>query len=186
MEANTMKNMYMLVRHGETEWNTEGKVQGQKNSSLTEYGVQQAQSLFRLRQFNPCRIYCSPLERARTTANLACFDFVMDNRLMEMSFGDYEGMTSAEIIRLHPTFFIERNSNKWDFCWPGGESHANVYERAKSFIESLGPSSGLTLIIAHETVNKMLAGILLNLPQEKILKLGQSNGLVWLVQDETI
>jgi len=167
--------MLILARHGETVWNVEGRIQGQKDSPLTARGVEQAKQLGRLRRLNPCPIFASPLGRVTATINLLGLSgkIFYDSRLEEMNFGDYEG-----IIKSQSPYTI----SAWDESYPNGESYKDVYNRAMKFLCTLPTNiPGPILIIAHETINKYLAGITLQLPREKILTLKQPNGLVWLV-----
>ncbi len=145
--------MLILARHGETVWNVEGKIQGHKDSPLTLKGIEQAKQLGRLQRLNPCSIFASPLGRVTATINLSGLSgkIFYDDRLKEMNF-------------------------------EGNESYEEVYWRAFEFLSALPADTfGPILIIAHETINKFLAGIMLQLPQEKILKLKQPNGMVWIV-----
>src|SRR5690348_15738685 len=95
-----------LLRHGETEWNKDGRLQGQRNSSLTPTGRQQAEQLGRLlaarlgHQRLP--LHVSPLDRARETASIirqyvAGPEPIVDPRLQEMTLGQWEGLTRSEV-----------------------------------------------------------------------------------------
>ena len=103
-----------LFRHGETEWNIEGRRQGHLNSPLTSRGRLQAQNNARCLKQNsslaePIIIYSSPIERARETAlimlnelSISTSSIIFDDRLKESSFGDWEGLTDPEVAERYP------------------------------------------------------------------------------------
>ena len=88
----------VLVRHGQTEWSRDGRHTGRTDVPLTDAGEQDARSLApRLRTFDFALVLCSPLERARRTAELAGLDPAPDGDLLEWDYGGYEGLTTPEI-----------------------------------------------------------------------------------------
>ena len=97
-----------LVRHGETEWSKSGQHTSVTDLDLTPRGVEQAQSLRdRLDPADFDLVLCSPRLRAQRTARLAGFeDFEVEPDLAEWAYGDYEGMTSAQIQERHPGWRI--------------------------------------------------------------------------------
>ncbi len=141
------KSIY-IFRHGETEWNRIGRLQGHSDIPLNAAGVSQAQSLKSflepiLKQQGPSpRIYSSMLERAKATAIHATGRTPTTNALLnEAHLGAAEGMTREEIIEN----FGEESLRKWsaeenplgDFAFPGGESRQNVLVRLKEFFREL-------------------------------------------------
>ncbi|MCC6608589.1 MAG: histidine phosphatase family protein [Burkholderiales bacterium] len=127
----------LLIRHGETRWNQEGRVQGWCDSPLTAAGIAQAHLLAaRLAHERPDRLYASDLGRARATAapigarlGLAV---EIDARLRERAYGVLEGRTWAEAEQLHPEAYARVAARDPGFVVPGGESaqafHARVVE----------------------------------------------------------
>ncbi len=113
-----------ILRHGETVWNQQGKFQGRKDSPLTEKGQAQAlkqKALLANIQNPPSKIYSSPQGRAVHTAHLALGSdegLVLDNRLQEIDFGEWEGSTREE-IKSQIDYSFE--SGLWNFKSPGGE-----------------------------------------------------------------
>lgn len=88
----------VLVRHGQTEWSRDGRHTGRTDVPLTDAGEQDARSLApRLRTFDFALVLCSPLERARRTAELAGLGPTPDDDLLEWDYGGYEGLTTPEI-----------------------------------------------------------------------------------------
>jgi len=121
-----------LVRHGETGWTVTHRHTGLTDVALTENGEQAARKLAApLADLAPGRVWTSPLQRAKRTCELAGFADVaiVDPDLVEWDYGDYEGLTSAEIRRQRPTWNLFR-----DGC-PGGESLTEISARADRVIQ---------------------------------------------------
>lgn len=123
-----------LIRHGETEWSRTLRHTGRTDIPLTEVGEEEAAEVREpLSRIEFDRVLCSPLGRARQTCELAGLidraKFVDD--LLEWDYGDYEGRTSAEIHEDRPGWLLWR-----DGC-PGGESPAEVGDRADRVVEGL-------------------------------------------------
>jgi len=126
--------MIHLVRHGETAWTRTRQHTGLTDIPLTERGEHDARKLGeRLRGNTASHIFTSPLQRAKTTCDLAGFGAkaTLDPDLVEWDYGDYEGLTTAEIRELAPSWQLFR-----DGC-PGGESAADVGLRADRVITRL-------------------------------------------------
>lgn len=135
-----------LVRHGETAWSISGQHTGRTDVPLTEKGRCQAETLaryFAARRF--ALVLTSPLSRAVETCRLAGYATVaqMNPDLMEWDYGVYEGRTTAEIRQQQPDWTI------WNSPIPGGESLAQVGERAQRIIDVVTNTSGDTLLFAH-------------------------------------
>jgi probable phosphoglycerate mutase len=123
-----------LVRHGETEWTKSRQHTGLTDIPLTEAGERDARRLGEhLRDKSGARVFTSPLQRARRTCELAGFGAAaeIDPDLVEWDYGDYEGLTTAEIRRKRPDWRVFR-----DGC-PGGESVEAVSSRADRVIARL-------------------------------------------------
>src|SRR5271166_64664 len=122
----------LLVRHGETEWNLEGRYQGGLDSPLTERGVAQAHAIGRLLGTLPeavsAAIVASPLGRARRTAEIirghlaAETKLEFDDRLREISLGSWDGLTRHEIAARSPGIFAGDGRREWYFRSPDGET----------------------------------------------------------------
>lgn len=157
-----------VIRHGETEWNTERRLQGRSDTKLNDYGIYLAKvTAEALKDVRFDAIYSSPLNRAYTTADIIRggrkLDIITDDRLMEMSFGDFEGMLSDEFSKNYSSFFEAP-----DKYVPvrNGESFQDVIKRTGSFIEDIiVPCSyriDCMLLVAHGALNNALAANLLH------------------------
>jgi broad specificity phosphatase PhoE len=123
-----------LARHGETAWTITGQHTGLTDLPLTERGERNARRLGeRLRGLSFARVFCSPLVRARRTCDLAGFGRVaeIDQDLVEWNYGDFEGVTTADIRKQRPDWQLFR-----DGC-PGGETVAQIGARADRVIGRL-------------------------------------------------
>jgi broad specificity phosphatase PhoE len=164
-----------LARHGETEWNVEKRMQGWKDSLLTEKGKNDAISLGkRLESVELEAIYTSTSKRAVDTAQLVCGErnipIYYDEDLREIHLGDWEGKTHGEIKQLDPDGF-ECFWNKPHLYSPkNGESFTDVQKRAFAAIQrivTLHPS-GNVLIVTHGVVLKTLLARFKNMSIERL------------------
>lgn len=128
-----------LIRHGQTDWNAEGRFQGQRDIPLNDTGRSQATGNGHLmRQLIGDRVgeysfVASPLgrtretmERVRAAMGLDPAGYTTDDALVELSFGAWEGHTLSELARLFPEAMARREQDKWNFVPPG--DHAESYE----------------------------------------------------------
>jgi broad specificity phosphatase PhoE len=153
----------VLARHGETEWSRSLRHTGKTDLPLTEEGRRQAVALGpRLRGWTFSLVLTSPLQRARETSRLAGYGDQAQVRsdLEEWDYGEYEGLTSAQIDRLHPNWSLWR-----DGC-PGGETAADVGRRADRVVAEVRGVSGDVLIFAHGHVLRVLTSRWLDEPPE--------------------
>lgn len=143
----------LLIRHGETTWNAAGRIQGHKNSPLSELGIAQADTLrHRLRRVHPAAIYSSDLTRAvdtiRPTSDALQVPIVTREALREKSFGVWEGLTPIEVEERFPGQWPQYRSHAdLNFPIPGGETWEEVYERVVGACRDIVASHG-----ADETV----------------------------------
>lgn len=153
--------MYIYItRHGLTNWNTEGKLQGHSDSPLTEQGKEDALALGELmKNYSIDKVYSSPLKRAYDTSKLIFPDcqIIVDDRLKEMGFGVYEGKIVKSLL----------NDDLYDTLWnhpenfdriPEGESYEEVFNRLNSFLEDLKKENANHVFI---TIHGMLFVILM-------------------------
>ena len=143
-----------LVRHGETAWTVSGQHTGLTDIALTERGEQDARKLGEhLRGTTVTRVFTSPLQRARRTCELTGFFQVaqIDADLVEWDYGDYEGLTSAQIRQKNPDWRIFRDGG------PNGESVAAVSARADRVIGRLKALDGDALIFSSGHFTRVLA-----------------------------
>ena len=134
-----MKTTVLLIRHGETEWNTLGKFQGCTDIDLSEEGIKQAQLLKDRLNGEFDYIYASPLSRAFETANIITSatdkKVVVANDIREINFGEWEGLTVHEIAENYPENFKVWRTDKLESKICGGDlSILNAANRAKKCV----------------------------------------------------
>lgn len=156
----TTPNDLWLVRHGETEWSLTRRHTGRTDIPLTANGERQAATVEpRLRDVDFALVLSSPLQRARRTAELAGFAdrLQLDDDLVEVDYGEYEGITTAAIREQRPDWDLWR-----DGC-PGGETIAQTAARVARVIERARAADGPVLIVAHAHLLRTLAPVALGL-----------------------
>ena len=123
-----------IVRHGQTDWNVEGRYQGQADRPLNAVGLAQAQQAAeQLRRRDFAAIYSSDLQRARVTAEIIAgqlgLPVQVDRRLREVNQGEWEGLLTADIEQRYAEEWAERRADRLHAAPPGGESLAQVAAR---------------------------------------------------------
>src|SRR5258708_30870336 len=144
--------LYML-RHGETAWNTERRMQGTKDSPLTERGRLQAAAMRRAlrreleRKPGPTIFLRSPLGRARETADIIGRELDLDAgewrddpRLAELSYGHWEGSSWKEIEVTHPTALTDWRADPHGYSPPGAETHFKLRRRSSAVLAEISAS----------------------------------------------
>ncbi len=138
--AMPVETKIFLVRHGETEWNKQNRLQGNKNSPLTALGIKQAYEVKKsLEQFPVDLAYVSPLKRARDTAEIILQDrkikaAVKDN-LREINLGPWEGKTREETAISHPDEYISFWESPDLFNLPGADTFQELQNRMVEELE---------------------------------------------------
>jgi len=165
-----------VLRHGETAWNTERRMQGTKNSALTERGRAQAVAMGRAlkaeltREPGPTLFVRSPLGRTCETALIVGRELGIDPsewrddpRLAELSYGDWEGFTWKEIEADHPNALAQWRADPHGFCPPGGESHFELRRRSEAALADIIAANVRTVVVSHGVSGAVLRGINLGL-----------------------
>jgi probable phosphoglycerate mutase len=150
------------IRHGETDWNVEGRLQGGIDTPLNELGRTQAAHAGRIladlfvrhgRSASDLAFVASPLQRARHTMDLVRSglqlppgDYAIDDRLREIGYGHWEGSTLAQMQAADPVLFAARQLDKWTVPPPDGESYASVQIRMRDWYDQLKVD---TVAVAH-------------------------------------
>lgn len=190
-----------VIRHGETDWNAEGRLQGQQDIPLNETGRRQATGnglhLARLigAHVNDFDFVSSPLgrtretmERLRAAMGLEPNAYRIDDRLREVSFGDWEGLTLPELAASAADRVEERQASKWDFIPPGdtAESYEILSWRIGAWLSSVDKP---TVCVAHGGVIRALFKLQgrvaaeeaanVPTPQDRILKL-DGDTIAWI------
>lgn len=169
-----------LMRHGQTEWNAMGKMQGRLDSSLTEKGIAQAERQAELVAEVQAQRFSSPQGRALQTARIVFRgkDFTGDDRLCEIDIGDFTGLMIEDLRLRYPEIFIGSRLD-WHNHTPGGENFAQLAARAKSFLDSL---TGPALITTHGIALRMLRILALGWPVSRFEELTVEQGAVHVVK----
>ena len=152
-----------LVRHGETEWSRARRHTGRTDLPLSPVGEAEAKALGQhLRGLGVDRVLSSPMTRAVTTARLAGFGDRLETSddLLEFDYGDYEGLTTAQIRAARPRWDLFR-----DGC-PGGETVEAAAGRARALLADLVAPGGRALLFSHGHLLRILAACYLGLPPE--------------------
>src|SRR6202790_1992183 len=150
------------IRHGETQWNAEGRLQGLQDIPLNDLGRKQAANAGSIladlfardgRSETSLAFVASPLGRARSTMELVRGslklppgDYAVDDRLREIGYGQWEGSTLAQMQASDPELFARRQADKWTVPPPGGESYAEVQARVTDWYAGLTAD---TVAVAH-------------------------------------
>jgi broad specificity phosphatase PhoE len=150
------------IRHGETQWNADGKLQGQQDIPLNDLGRTQAAHAGNIlaglfardgRNEQSLAFVASPLGRARSTMELVrgalklpLADYAVDDRLREIGYGLWEGSTLAQMQASDPDVFARRQADKWTVSPPDGESYASVQLRMRDWYDQLNAD---TVAVAH-------------------------------------
>jgi probable phosphoglycerate mutase len=190
-----MPTVYYL-RHAETEWNAAGRLQGRHDSPLSGTGEQQAircaeilAQLFARDGREPAayQYVSSPLGRARRTMHvvraalgLEPDGYATDARLSEISFGDWEGLTLADVRARDPALLAAREHDKWGFLPPGGESYQQLAARMGEWYAGLAHD---TVVTAHGGTARALLAYLDILPSASAPLATIDQGVVYVISD---
>jgi len=141
----------ILIRHGESTLNKEGVYFGTLDPSLTENGIEQM-NLLNNEIPNYDFIYSSPLQRAKESAevlNYKKLDTIYDSRLLELNFGDFEGLTYTEILEKYPTEAEIWKNEGISYKFPNGNSILDLEKSIVSFVEEIKNSNKTFLLVTH-------------------------------------
>lgn len=184
--------LIILARHGQTEWNKVKRVQGWKNSPLTELGKLQAKNvaevIAKIAHNNDIALFSSPLGRAYDTARIISnklaseVSIEISPLLKEYSYGDWEGLSLNEVKEQRPEEWKNRKSDKWNYVVSGGESYYMVSERAKAWLDSL-PKNRIIIAVSHQMIGRTIRGSYLGLSSESTMSLAQENNEIVILKD---
>jgi probable phosphoglycerate mutase len=165
--------LFFFIRHGETDWNAERRLQGGRDISLNDLGRRQAaqcggtlRDLIADRGMAPAdfAFISSPLSRASKTMEivrgalgLPAGGYAVEPRLSELSFGRWEGMTYEDIGAADGPALAVRECDKWNFKAPGGESYADLLARVRAWHATV---TGDIVVTAHGGVARALMVLL--------------------------
>ena len=173
---------FIVVRHGETEWNVAGRVQGHEDSPLTARGLAQAEAIAdRLARERFDALVASDLGRAHRTAaaiGARCgLEVRPDPRLRERSFGEGEGLGYDEIDRRWPDVFTRAGPTDPDLAIPGGESRRQFHERGRAAFSALAREHAgqRVAVVSHGGVVAALYRIVHDIPVAHAHRIAISN-----------
>jgi broad specificity phosphatase PhoE len=189
--------MLFLIRHGETFWNADGRLQGQCDTKLNGRGREQAREAGRLlARLVPdaagTSFIASPLIRARESLEIlmgelvaqgrlaAVAPYATDDRLKELAFGRWEGLTWKEVRRDAPKDCAARDADVWNVPPPAGESYASLASRAGPLLSELSAGS---VVVSHGGITRIALHLFAGMPREHAAKAVIRQGDV-LVLDE--
>lgn len=182
----------VLWRHGQTEWNMAGRLQGQTDVPLDDAGREQARAAARLLQWlTPSVIVSSDLSRAadtaRALADLVGLEVTLDEGLRETFVGTWQGLTDAETRERFPEEYALWRQDHAHQRRGGGEIESEVAERATAAIEralKTVPDRGTLVVVTHGGTARVTIGKLLGLPEQYSGVLGGLSNCSWSVLGE--
>lgn len=181
-----METLY-LVRHGQTLWNAESRMQGRMDSPLTEAGhAHAADNAAWLAGESIETMFASPLGRTRATAAIIGqhlgLEARFDDRLMERHCGIWEGLTLVDIERRWPDAFRSWRAEPFHFRPPGGENLPDMVKRVSPFLEWLrSVPARRVAIVSHGMIGRAMLTHLLDLEPEFASTVRQPNDLVYRI-----
>jgi len=168
----------IFLRHGETDWNAVGRLQGRKDIPLNDRGRVQAQRngaaiAAAYPEISEFDFVASPLGRtretmeiARTAMSLDPSSYALEERLVELGWGEWEGFTNEELRARSPEEMAAREADRWRHVPPGGESYELVLGRIEPWLSSLKRP---TVVVSHGGVGRVLRARLLALDPTKAM-----------------
>lgn len=187
-----------FIRHGQTDWNVEYRLQGQMDIPINDTGRAQAKANGKalagvLGDPSRYRYIASPLGRTRETMNivrmelgLPSFGYETDDRIKEVSFGLWATHTIEELEQTVPELVAQRAADKWNFQPPQGESYAMLLARVRSWLPYVTEDSvivchgGILRVLEHHFNGTPTAKTVIeNVPHDKIYRWDGTEG-VWL------
>ncbi len=179
-----------LVRHGETDWNIAGRLQGRHDITLNELGRLQAAQVARVLMqltgdVRAVGYVSSPQKRAletmqilRTALDLPAGDFTQDPDLAELSFGRWEGQTWPQLRRRYASEVRARDLDPWNFAPPAGESYVELCLRVVAAIDRIEED---TVVVTHGGVIRALLHAKAGMPQSEAALVPVRQGAVYLL-----
>jgi alpha-ribazole phosphatase len=177
----------VLVRHGEPDDSVRGRCYGHLDPGLSTRGHQQMRQGRRLLcEGPPSIIYSSPRRRALESAHHLAprqVNVVVDDRLREIDFGEFEGLTYDEIAARFPVTYQEWMRRPTDVVFPGGESFPAMTARVREVLDHLrrAHSGQRVVVVSHGGVNRIAIAHALGLEPSRIFRLDQGYGCVNII-----
>ena len=183
-----------LVRHGETDWNLEGKIQGSCDIELNETGIKQAEELSNKmleKNYKFSKIYSSPQKRALQTAKILSentnIECIVVDKLKEMNLGKWEGLSWSEVREKYKLeyeeWFIKRRYTKT----PNGESYEDMLERVlESLYKIINENSDNVVVVSHSAVIMSLQCYITNTDFDKMTKFRTDNASILEIDSDLL
>jgi len=186
-----------FARHGQTRANVEGRFQGHTiDTPLTNLGIAQAHDVGRILRREIADLarvarVSSPLPRARTTIEIVLADcglppeaYTIDERIIEIDLGSWDGLTKAEARALDPAAYDAREADKWNVrSLSSRENYSDVAARAESWVADL---KGDTFAISHGAFTRILRGLFAGLSWKEMSDLDEPQGCVFRVKGSLV
>jgi probable phosphoglycerate mutase len=184
-----------FLRHGETDWNVAGRLQGRRDIPLNATGRSQARRnggvlAEMIEASDQLTFVASPLSRTRQTMRIVREalrqpddGYQVDDRLLEIDFGDWEGHNWREIEHADPESYRARTEDGFGHRPPGGESYADVMQRVTSWLADIARP---TVVVSHGGVMRCLRGHVLGLAPAAILHLDVPQDKVMLIEGNSV
>ena len=184
-----------FLRHGQTDYNASKRIQGTLETPINEKGRGQARrngSLLAelIEGKHRFDFVASPLLRARQTMEivrdtigLPALGYRTDDRLKEISFGEWAGMTWPDIEARDPEAYARRQADRWNVAAPGGEAYRDVYRAVVEWVENVTSD---TVVVAHYGTARCIRGYFLKLAPAEILDLDAPQDKVLMIEGTTL
>jgi phosphoserine phosphatase len=179
----------VLVRHGQTDWNVNGRYMGWTDEGLSKEGLRQAEELARrLEQWPLSAVFSSPLSRAASTAEIVARRHSLAvqslEELGEMRIGEWEGMYAGDIAARYPSLWKTWRTRPGDFRMPGGESLREVRERAVRAFDRMteSPDGRMVLAVTHDVVVRLLTAYCLGITEDIYRRLEVGNASLTVIE----
>ncbi len=186
-----MSSLLFLIRHGETAWNSEGIFRGQSDVPLNDNGLKQAKATADyLKSVDFTAVYCSPLSRARQTADAICLDRIIKpspvNDFTDISFGPWEGKSFTELESRYPEAIKIWRENPEKHKLPGAETLSEAMGRSFGQMKQLAQKNqgNSIAIVSHRVILKLLILAALGLDSKGFWKVKQDTCCINMLEFE--
>lgn len=163
----------MLIRHGQSKGNVDGVIYGKTDYDLTQEGRLQSEAVRQKLKYEKVdAVFSSPLKRAQNLAQLVASDHALqlytDERISEMNYGVFEGLTLQEVEASYGVIYKRYLDEFETYIIPGGEGYSQFRERIFSFLEDLIAQEGHFIVVTHSGVIRESLIYLLQLKPEQV------------------
>ena len=184
----------IFIRHGKTDWNVQGKIQGSHDIDLNEIGINQAMELsdkLKKLNYNFKKIYTSPQKRALRTAKIISesskVPYFITEDLKEINMGKWEGLIWKEVEDNYPIEYINWKENRRYNPPPNGESYEDMLQRVlRALHKIINENSNDVVIVTHSAVIMCLQCYITNTPFNKMLKFKTNNAEITEIDSKFI